>query len=404
MNSTFGFQAAYLCTKSLYAFMTKQFLQGKFKRLNFIAFISSIIGITLLLLSVQIHSIWNQLNKGYESYVVINKPVNILSTFGFPANFLESEIKELESKTYIKQVGAFQSNDFRVSLGSNRLGFRTEAFFESVPDEFIDINISNWENYQLGDVVPIILSSDYLALYNFGFAPSQGLPQFTPSTISKVNLDLSIQGNGNYSNLKGKIVGFSSRINSIIVPEIFLVDANKKYGNSANQSISRLILEVDHPDARPLIEFCKEKGYELNIKKAFGEEFSKLIQKGILLIVIIGLLVMILTILIFYLTYRLIIEERMNDFRILFTQGYTSRSLAQPFERYFIKMAVGSLLISVLINYIILFFISKKVNELGFDISSYLSLNTWIFTIVIGIVLIIGSRYLIRTSLEQKYL
>ncbi|MGK0389962.1 MAG: hypothetical protein ACI94Y_002707 [Maribacter sp.] len=384
--------------------MLQKLSKGRFRKMSIISIASAVIGISLLLLSIQIHQDWKKIDTGYERYVIINKPVNILSTLGFSAVFQEKEIQDIKEQDFIQQVGAFQTNDFRVSLGSNRIGFRTDAFFESVPDEFVDVDYYKWKHYEDGDVIPIILSADYLALYNFGFAPSQGLPQFTANTINKVNLDIVIQGEGGVGRYKGNIIGFSQRLNSIIVPQHFLEFANKKYGSEKATQASRLILEVDNPKAQDLVNYAKKKGYEMNVNQAFGEETAILVQRSILLVSFIGILVLILTLIVFYLSYKLIIEERIQDIRVLFTQGYEPKTIAQHFIR-FTSLLIGiSMIISLVIIQGFHFFIAQQINQIGFEINSWLSIPTWIFALIMAILLLIGSRFFILNTMRSKYL
>ena len=68
----------------------------------------------------------------------------------------------------------------------------------------------------------IIIPRNYLNLYNFGFAQSRSLPQLSEGVMGMVNLDIRITGVGRTENFKGKIVGFSNRLNTILVPETFM--------------------------------------------------------------------------------------------------------------------------------------------------------------------------------------
>lgn len=383
--------------------MLQKIIKGRFRKLSIISMLCAIIGISLLLFSIQLHSDWTQINQGSEDYVVINKPVNILSTLGFSAGFAADEIKEVSEQPFINHVGIYQSNDFGVSLGSNRLGFSTEAFFESVPDEFVDIEHPRWSHYEEGEEIPIILSADYLALYNFGFAPSQGLPQFTANTINKVALDVQLRGRNGIGQFKGRIVGFSKRLNSIIVPQSFLEFANKKYGGTQSKLPSRLILKVDNPKAAALISYTEENGYELNSNKAFGEETAMLITRSILLISFIGILVLMLTLLVFYLSYKLIIEERIHDIRILFTQGYQPKSIASHFIKYTGLLLGISLVVAVFMTQLSHFYIAYELQQIGYEIKGVLSLKTWTFSIILAISLLLGSRFIILNTIRSKY-
>ena len=109
--------------------------------------------------------------------------MNFLSTLGAKATFSAEEIGELQGLGPVQSIGSFSSNQFKVGAASAALGFYTELFFEAVPDEFLDVQPAGcfWESGK--DEVPIILSRDYLALYNFGFAASQGLPKIPFESI-----------------------------------------------------------------------------------------------------------------------------------------------------------------------------------------------------------------------------
>lgn len=66
--------------------------------------------------------------------------------------------------------------DYRVtgSVGMGGIGFSTYLFFESVPDRFLDVDSQAW-HYEPGSRdIPIVIPRNYLNLYNFGFARSQG--------------------------------------------------------------------------------------------------------------------------------------------------------------------------------------------------------------------------------------
>ena len=56
-------------------------------------------------------------------------------------------------------------------MGMENVGLHmsTAMFFESVPDEYVDVNLDKWEFDENERVVPIIIPRNYLNLYNFGF-------------------------------------------------------------------------------------------------------------------------------------------------------------------------------------------------------------------------------------------
>ncbi|NJN34497.1 MAG: hypothetical protein HC817_09820 [Saprospiraceae bacterium] len=103
------------------------------------------------------------------------------------------------------------------------------------------------------------MSKDYLALYNFGFALSQGLPQFTPNTIRQVTIDISLRGNGHEQTFSGRVIGFSDRINSILVPPNFMTFANNQFGDQPDAGVSRLLVKVKNPFDKRFTKFFIRK-------------------------------------------------------------------------------------------------------------------------------------------------
>ena len=103
----------------------------------------------------------------------------------------------------------------------------TEMFFESVPDEYVDVNLDKWHFDEFSQVIPIIIPRNYLNLYNFGFAQSRSLPKLSEGLMNLIQMDISLRGNGRVEQFKGKIVGFSNRLNTILVPQTFMDWANK---------------------------------------------------------------------------------------------------------------------------------------------------------------------------------
>ena len=65
------------------------------------------------------------------------------------------------------------SNKIRVEVGSP-LSFG--SIFESIPSHWLDINPTAFKWKKGSDFIPIIVSKEFLNLWNFGFAKSQGLP------------------------------------------------------------------------------------------------------------------------------------------------------------------------------------------------------------------------------------
>ena len=199
-------------------------------------------------------------------YLVVSKPVSLLNTIGArSSDFSDEEIADLRRQPWCTSAGAFEAADFNVSasIDFQGQGMHTFLFLEAIPDEFIDVDSRNWSfNPQAPGEVPIIIPKDYLALYNFGFAAGRGLPQLSESTISSVPLTLTASGAGLSDSFRARIVGFSSRLNTIAVPSDFITWANARYGSGASARPSRLIVKVDNPGDPAIASYLRRAGYE----------------------------------------------------------------------------------------------------------------------------------------------
>ena len=145
--------------------------------------LSNFLGLAIILGGLQFfmdaRSIWEDDDSFIRSdYMVINKRVTSENTFGGETGFTADELEEIENQQWVKRVAPFASADYRVSASVTQQGrgLSTYMFFESIPGDFVDVPASQWGWREGSDEIPVIISKDYLTLYNFGFASSAGLP------------------------------------------------------------------------------------------------------------------------------------------------------------------------------------------------------------------------------------
>lgn len=135
----------------------------------------------------------------------------------------------------------------------------TDMFFESVPDEFVDIKLDKWHFDEETHTIPIIIPRNYLNLYNFGFAQSRSLPKLSEGLMGLIQMDIMMRGNGRVEQYKGNIVGFSNRLNTILVPQSFMNWANKNFAPDAEAQPARLIIEVSNPADSSIASYFQRK-------------------------------------------------------------------------------------------------------------------------------------------------
>jgi hypothetical protein len=347
------------------------------------AFLGTLAGFVLLLAGIQFYmDLRKVLSENRDlldpEYIVLNKKVNIGQTLGFSGTgFTPGEIEEIARQPFADRVAPFLSNEFPVRgySDSDRLpDFYTELFFEAIPDEFIDIKSEEWKWDPEAGMIPIIIPQDYLNLYNFGFAQSQGLPQIPKGVLSliKFRIRLSGKGQGNYDDYPARIVGFSNRINSILVPYDFLQWANERYGYFKKADPSRIIMVSRDPTDPSIIKFIEDRGYDTIREKLKSSRLNIILKFIISFLVVVASIIIGLAFLVFLLSLQLMISRSSQKIRRLNRLGFHYKEISIPYITLLLILLVGVTGLSLLVTGIVTRQFSGMAAEWNLDISASL--------------------------------
>lgn len=269
-----------------------------------------------------------------EDYITISKKVKGLNTE--PVAFSEEEIENIEKQPWVKKVGRFTSSSFPVSasLSMGGKGFSSFLFFESVPDEFFDNKPYEWEFDVNKNFIPLVLNKDYLALYNFGFAIPQGLPQISEEIIGSVPLRLRITDNKGVNHyFDAAVVGFSSRLNTIAVPQKFMDWANENFAPESQKETSRLILKIDRMDNSGMDEFIEHNNLEIGGDKEDTGKISEFLSVVSGVVAANGLVISLLALFILILSIFLLLQKSRIMLKNLLLLGYSPRQAGNFYEK-----------------------------------------------------------------------
>lgn len=270
-----------------------------------------------------------------KDYLIISKRVSALNAAGMGGStrFDAAEIDNLRAQPWVRDVGKFTAADFnvRASLEMGGQGMSSFMFFEAIPDNFLDIKPSDWHFDPAHPVIPIIMSKDYLALYNFGFAASRGLPQISESIISTVPMMITLSGNGHSETLPARIVGFSSRLNTIAVPQEFMDWANARYASEEAEPPSRLIVEANTPGDPAIKKYFDANGYEQAGDKADNATANYFLTLITGVVVVVGIVISLLAFFILMLSIYLLLQKNRQTLHNLMLLGYSPGQVARPY-------------------------------------------------------------------------
>ena len=357
-------------------------------------FFANLCGMVIVLLSIQFYQDVAPLFTEGDSfmkkdYIIVSKKVSTLGSFvGKSSTFSQTEIDEIEEQPFTRGVGEFTPSQFKVSagVGMEQLGLNlsTAMFFESVPDKYVDSNLDGWHFEPGQEEIPIIIPRNYLNLYNFGFAQSRSLPQISEGVINMVNLEVRIHGGGKWDTYKGKIAGFSNRLNTILVPESFMTWANIHYGDGGiRKEPSRLIVEVNNPTDDRIAQFFRERGYDTEDDKLDAGKTTWFLKVIVGIVLSVGLLISALSFYILMLSIYLLLQKNTTKLENLLLIGYGPNRVAFPYQSLTIALNAIVLVLSVSI----VLYVRTLYLDLVEQMFPSLNAGSWWLMLVVGILL-----------------
>lgn len=302
--------------------------------------LAGLVGMTIVLAALQAYRdvlpVFNAPDSFMQGdYLVLSKRVGALQTLGLgSSDFTSAELDELKAQPFVRDAGAFTPADYRVkgTVGAGGVEFSTYLFFEAVPDRFLDVGTEQWK-YEPGDrEIPIIIPRNYLNLYNYGFARSQGLPQIPEGIFRRVSLGIDIAGNGRTERFRGRIVGLSNRLNTILVPESFIRWSNGQFGQGSEKQPSRVIVETDRAAGAAVSDYLARKGYEAEGDRRDDAKQARLLRLAAGGVGGVGLVFSAMSFYILMLSVFLLLQKNSGKMENLLLLGYAPARVALPYQ------------------------------------------------------------------------
>jgi len=313
--------------------------------------LANLFGLAIVLFAVQLYSDVRPIFTGSDSFmrpghIVLTKRVSTVGTLtGASTVFSESEIDRLAKQPFVRALGRYTPAQFGVfaTVGAGGMQFSTEMFFEAVPDEFLDVDLSQWQYDPDSYDVPIILPRTYLNLYNFGFASSQGLPTVSEGLVGKVAVNLRLSGTHDIVLKTGHVVAFSRRLNTILVPQAFIDDMNQRLSPDREAQPSRLIMQVENPGDDRIADYLSRYHYDTEADDADTARMASLLRLLITGVLIVGLVISALAFYVLLLSIFLLLQKQTEKIDNLLLIGYSTSQVARPFH-----------LLTLLLNFLVL--------------------------------------------------
>ena len=325
-------------------------------------FFANLFGMLIVLLGFQFYNDVIPVFTAEDSFMksdflILNKKIGTASTISGRTNtFSNSEIDEVGEQSFVKKMGKFTSTEYKVNAnmginGTNVLN--SEIPIESVPDDFVEAPSQDWKWKEGDQKVPIILPRAYITMYNFGFAQSHSLPKISEGLMGMIDFKMFIQGNGYNEEFDGKVIGFSSRLNTILVPQAFMDWSNNYYSTGDSSEPTRLIVDANNPADEHISQYIEKKGYEIEDSQLNAEKTTYFLKLMVTMVMIVGLVISILSFYILMLSIYLLVQKNSSKLENLLLIGYKPGQVARPYQLLTIGLNLGVLLISWLVLYFV---------------------------------------------------
>lgn len=367
-------------------------------------FIANLMGMLIVLLGFQFYKDVLPIFTGKDSfmsneYIIMSKRITTGNTLSGTANtFSNAEITDISEQKFAKKVGTFTSTEYKVDarMGIDNMDvLSTEMFFESIPDNFIDMPENSWNWHEGDKTVPIILPRSYLAMYNFGFAQSHSLPKISDGLVGMIDLTLRIQGNGMSDVYKGKVIGFSNRMNSVLVPQDFMDWSNEYYAPGKKSLATRVIVEVENTGDKHIVSYIDENNYEVEDDKLNANKTAYFLKITVSLVMFVGLIISVLSFYILMLSIYLLVQKNSEKLENLLLIGYTPAKVSQPYQLLTIGLNSAVVIFALLLLALIRHYYINMLTTLFPDISEgtmipavLLALAIFVFISLINIIII----------------
>jgi len=373
--------------------------------------IANLIGLTIVLLAVQFYRDVRPVFNDEESfiskdYLIITRAVTGAGAMmGNNGEFSDGDISDLEGQPWCRQVGRFLNSDFAIDaqlgVGSGH-AMHTQFFFESIPDEFIDIDPEQWGFNLNKPEVPVVISRDYLSLYNFGFAATQGMPKISEGQAEMLPLEFTLSGNGHRKVMPGRIVGFSNRLNTVIVPQEFMEWANGYFGTGAVQQPQRLIVEVNKPGDVKIEEYMDSHHYEVAGDKMSSSKANYFLTVISGIVIAVGIIISLLSFFVLMLSIYLLLQKNTRKLQDLLLLGYSPSQVS----RHYILLVAG-LNAAVLVLAIVLMLLGRLAYMDMIHAFGISGASVWV-SILVGLIIMgaitAGNIHAIRQKINSLWL
>ena len=229
------------------------------------------------------------------------------------------------------------------------------------------------------------------------------IPQMSATTATRLPIIIVCSGQGKQTSFQGRIVAFSDRINSVLVPKSFLNWANQNFGEVSEHGPTRLYIKTKDANNPDFLSYLDQRNYLVNKDKTRLGRTKQTLQAVFSGLGVFGLLVVVMALMLFSFYLQLLIARSRDSLQLLLLLGYSPNWLSKNVSRQFIPVYIFIVLAALALTQILQWAFHHMVM---YDRPELSSIVNWVVVVIAGglIILSIITNYrLVRKLLYKLY-
>jgi 4-amino-4-deoxy-L-arabinose transferase-like glycosyltransferase len=222
-------------------------------------------------------------------------------------------------------------------------------------------------------------------------------------TATRLPILIECSGQGKEITFQGRIVAFSDRINSVLVPKSFLDWANQTLGQATEHGATRLFIKTKDANNTNFLSYLDQNNYLVNKDKTRLGRTKQTLQAVFSGLGIFGLLVVVMALMLFSFYLQLLIARSRDSLQLLLLLGYSPNWLSKNVSRQFIPVYIFIVLAALAITQLLQWAFHHTVMYDRPELTS--TINWIVIVIAVGLILlsIVTNYRLVRKLLYKLY-
>jgi hypothetical protein len=214
---------------------------------------------------------------------------------------------------------------------------------------------------------------------------------------------IECSGQGKQLTFQARIVAFSDRINSVLVPKPFLDWANQNLGETSEEGATRIFIKTKDANNPDFLSYLDHKNYLINKDKTRLGRTKQTLQAVFSGLGVFGLLVVVMALMLFSFYLQLLIARSRDNLQLLLLLGYSPSWLSKNVSKRFIPVYIFIVLAALAVTQILQWAFHHTVMYDRPELSS--AINWIVIVIAIGLIIlsIITNYRLVRRLLYRLY-